>query len=113
LTLERGQGVAGAAQELPRAVGRDLVGPVEQFGVDAVFRDQAIDAILSTAAAFVTGDAHISSLPTMSRNVIAPARGIKALLSKLEVIAQCEASEEDAGCQQFIRGMNLWNSAGL
>jgi len=30
---------------LPRAVGRDLIGPVEQLGVDAVGFDQSIEMI--------------------------------------------------------------------
>jgi len=41
----------------PRAVGRDLVRPVEQLGVDAIAHNQSINPILARASALVTSDA--------------------------------------------------------
>jgi len=41
---------------LARAIGLDLVGPIEQLGVDAIALDQAVKPIPAAPAAFVTLD---------------------------------------------------------
>jgi hypothetical protein len=62
------------------------VGPVEQLGVDAIALDKTVDV--------VTPGPHLShstrstvSLPTKSRNVIAPSRGMRQLIIFLGVWA--------------------------
>src|SRR5215469_5892407 len=47
---------------LARTIGRDLVGPVEQLGVDAVADNQPLNTILARASALVTSDAQHSQL---------------------------------------------------
>jgi hypothetical protein len=42
--------------EAPRAVGRDLVGPIEQLGVNAVAFDQPMEVIPAPTAALVALD---------------------------------------------------------
>ena len=41
---------------LPRAIGRDLIGPVEQLGVDAIAFDQPMEVIPTPTAALVALD---------------------------------------------------------
>jgi hypothetical protein len=47
---------------LARTIGRNLVGPFKQLGVDAVAHDQAINVVLARATAFVALDAQDSEL---------------------------------------------------
>jgi hypothetical protein len=54
---------------LARAVGRDLVGPFEQFGVNAVALDQPIDAVLTRTAALVALEAeHVELAHDVAKN---------------------------------------------
>src|SRR5215472_12966186 len=46
-----------------RAIGCDLVGPLEQLGVYPVAHNQPINAILTGASALVTSDAQHGQLP--------------------------------------------------
>jgi hypothetical protein len=58
----------------PRTIGRDLVGPFKQLGVDAVADNQPINTILAGASALVMLGR--PDLPTMLRKMMAPSRGI-------------------------------------
>jgi hypothetical protein len=48
--------VVQVSRPLPPAVGRDLVGPLEQLGVDAIAFDQPMDVIRTPTAALVALD---------------------------------------------------------
>ena len=53
---------------LARAVGRDLVGPSEQFGVDAVASDQRVEVVPSSLAAlFALNVEHVELADQVSR----------------------------------------------
>jgi hypothetical protein len=67
----RRTGRIGSLSALTWAVGRDLVGPVEQLGVDAIAFDQPMDVIPT----------RLTHLPTRSRKMIAPSRDIRWALS--------------------------------
>ena len=53
---DRAAGVIGIVGAPARTIGGDLVRPGVELGVEAVARDQAIDTILTAAAAFIASD---------------------------------------------------------
>ena len=60
---------------LPRAVGCNLVGLLEQLGVNGVAHNQPINAILARVSALVASDRKHGKLAGKSRNVISRRRG--------------------------------------
>src|SRR5215469_9974206 len=59
-----------------RAVGCDLVGPVEQLGIDTVAHNQPVNRYWPERPHLSQVMRSTASLPTMSRKMIAPSRGI-------------------------------------
>ncbi|MGA8558066.1 MAG: hypothetical protein WB685_01400, partial [Pseudolabrys sp.] len=66
-------------RNLLRALGCKFIEPINEHGVPATLLDETAQAVTTIAPALVAGDA--SSLPMRSLKMIAPSRGMGAIIA--------------------------------